>query len=52
MLELKMYIATLNLAFFFEKVPQELAGYRATVQVTRSPDQAFVRPRAWRNDEA
>lgn len=46
-----MYIATLNLAFFFDTVPQELSGIRATVQVTRIPDQAYVNPRPWRDDE-
>ncbi|KAG8898786.1 hypothetical protein FRB99_007172 [Tulasnella sp. 403] len=46
-LGLKIYIAMLNLAFFFEKTPPELASYKAFVRVTRVPAQAFVAPRPW-----
>ncbi|KAG9018278.1 hypothetical protein FRB90_011678 [Tulasnella sp. 427] len=46
-LELKIYIATLNLAFFLSEVPEELSGHRATIQISRIPDQAFVAPVAW-----
>ncbi|KAG8987464.1 hypothetical protein FRB90_003323 [Tulasnella sp. 427] len=47
MLELKVYLATLNLAFFLGPVPKELSGYGAVIQVTRSPSQAYIAPRPW-----
>lgn len=47
MLELKIYLATINMVFFFESVPKELSSYAAVIQVTRSPIQAYVAPRPW-----
>ncbi|KAG8894578.1 hypothetical protein FRB99_001131 [Tulasnella sp. 403] len=47
-LELKLFIATLNLAFFFEKVPAELGGYKPVARLTRGPSQSYVAPRAWK----
>ncbi|KIO33746.1 hypothetical protein M407DRAFT_17357 [Tulasnella calospora MUT 4182] len=46
-LELKIYIATLNLAFFLSEVPKELSSHRAKIQISRVPDQAFVAPIEW-----
>ncbi len=47
-LELKIYIATLNLAFYLSETPAALSGHRATVQVTKAPDQTYVAPAAWK----
>ncbi|KAG8893433.1 hypothetical protein FRC01_013595, partial [Tulasnella sp. 417] len=46
-LELKIYIATLNLSFFLGEVPKELSSHRAQIEVTRAPVQAYVSPRHW-----
>ncbi|KAG8948147.1 hypothetical protein FRC00_008765 [Tulasnella sp. 408] len=46
-LELKIYIATLNLAFFLSDVPKELSSHRAQIQISRVPDQAYVAPIEW-----
>ncbi|KAG8954873.1 hypothetical protein FRC04_010356 [Tulasnella sp. 424] len=46
-LELKIYIATLNLAFFLSEVPKELSSHRATIQISRVPDQTYVAPVEW-----
>ncbi|KIO21434.1 hypothetical protein M407DRAFT_125974 [Tulasnella calospora MUT 4182] len=46
-LELKIYIATLNLSFFLAEVPKELSSHRANIEVTRFPVQAYVAPRPW-----
>ncbi|KAG8984137.1 hypothetical protein FRB90_005547, partial [Tulasnella sp. 427] len=47
MLELKMFIATLNLAFFLGPVPKELSKYDPVIQLTRFPAQAYIAPRPW-----
>ncbi|KAG8954880.1 hypothetical protein FRC04_010363 [Tulasnella sp. 424] len=47
MLELKIYLATINLSLFLGSVPKELSGYGAVIQVTRSPIQAYIAPRPW-----
>ncbi|KAG8899757.1 hypothetical protein FRC01_010387, partial [Tulasnella sp. 417] len=39
-LELKVYIATLNLSFFLGEVPKELSSHRAHIELTRFPVQA------------
>ncbi|KAG8910235.1 hypothetical protein FRC01_006448 [Tulasnella sp. 417] len=46
-LELKIYVATLNLAFFRGEVPKELSSHRATIQISRMPSQAYVAPVPW-----
>ncbi|KAG8926931.1 hypothetical protein FRC01_008208 [Tulasnella sp. 417] len=46
-LELKIYLATINLAFFLGPVPKELSGNGAVIQVTRSPLQAYIAPKPW-----
>ncbi|KAG8910750.1 hypothetical protein FRC01_006150 [Tulasnella sp. 417] len=46
-LELKIYIATLNLAFFLGEVPKELSSHRAKIQISRVPDQTYVAPTEW-----
>ncbi|KAG8965600.1 hypothetical protein FRC05_003194 [Tulasnella sp. 425] len=46
-LELKIYVATLNLAFFLGEVPKELSSHRAHIEVTRFPVQAYVAPQPW-----
>lgn len=50
-LELKMFIATLNLAFFFDKVPEELDSYKPILGITRGPRMAYVAPRPWEDNE-
>ncbi|KAG8900859.1 hypothetical protein FRC00_010718 [Tulasnella sp. 408] len=50
-LELKIFIATLNLSFFLEEVPKELSSHRAKIELTRSPVQAYVAPRPWAKTE-
>ncbi|KAG8904273.1 hypothetical protein FRB99_001976 [Tulasnella sp. 403] len=47
LMELKLYIATLNLAFFFDKLPAELGGHRPQARMTRGPVQVYVAPRPW-----
>ncbi|KAG8961915.1 hypothetical protein FRC00_010882 [Tulasnella sp. 408] len=51
-LELKIYIATINLAFFLAPIPKELSGKKVVIQVTRSPLQAYVAPKPWSAVEA
>ncbi|KAG9031575.1 hypothetical protein FS837_002947 [Tulasnella sp. UAMH 9824] len=50
-LELKIFIATLNLSFFLEEVPKELSSHRAQIELTRYPVQAYVAPRTWTNTQ-
>ncbi|KAG9018268.1 hypothetical protein FRB90_011668 [Tulasnella sp. 427] len=52
LLELKMYIAALSLAFFFDKIPEELSSYVAQINVTRSPIYAYVNPKPWKEVQA
>jgi hypothetical protein len=46
-LELKLFIAQLTLAFFFEPVPKELDSYEGIEVVARHPEHSFVRPVPW-----
>jgi hypothetical protein len=46
-LELKLFIAQLALAFFFEPVPKELDSYEGIEVVARHPEHGFVRPVPW-----
>ncbi|KAG8913982.1 hypothetical protein FRC00_001149 [Tulasnella sp. 408] len=52
MLELKIYIATLNLAFFLDRTPQELSSHRAGMKLSRFPLQAYVSPKPWNSASA
>ncbi|KAG9043804.1 hypothetical protein FS837_009106 [Tulasnella sp. UAMH 9824] len=52
MLELKIYIATLNLAFFLDRTPQELSSHRAGMKLSRFPLQAYVSPKPWSSASA
>ncbi|KAG9018276.1 Meiotic recombination protein dmc1 [Tulasnella sp. 427] len=38
-LELKIYVATLNLSFFLDHVPKELSSHRAVIKLSRAPTQ-------------
>ncbi|KAG9048491.1 hypothetical protein FS837_012747 [Tulasnella sp. UAMH 9824] len=46
-LELKIYIATINVAFFLAPIPKELSGNGVVIQMTRSPVQAYIAPKPW-----
>ncbi|KAG8919816.1 hypothetical protein FRC02_001349 [Tulasnella sp. 418] len=46
-LELKIVLATLNLAFYFDKVPEELNGNGAIEVVTMKPQQCYVNLVEW-----
>lgn len=50
-LEIKLVVATLNLAFFFEEVPKELSGWKPVLGISRAPEKSYVAPRLWRDDE-
>ncbi|KAG8909062.1 hypothetical protein FRC01_007163 [Tulasnella sp. 417] len=52
MLELKIYIATLNLAFFLDRTPKELSSHRAGLKLSRFPLQAYVSPKPWTSESA
>lgn len=50
-LVLKIFIATLNLAFFFDEVPEELDSYKPILGISRAPRMAYVAPRPWHEGE-
>ncbi|KIO33748.1 hypothetical protein M407DRAFT_240906 [Tulasnella calospora MUT 4182] len=52
MLELKIYIATLNLAFFLDRTPEKLSTHRAGMKLSRFPLQAYVSPKPWTSGSA
>ncbi|KAG8939572.1 hypothetical protein FRC03_006186, partial [Tulasnella sp. 419] len=47
LLELKVIIATLSIAFFFDKVPDELNGDGIREVLTRKPRQPYVSVVEW-----
>ncbi len=46
-LELKLFMIALNLAFFFESIPSEFDTEESQEFVTRKPKNSFVRPVKW-----
>lgn len=46
-LELKLYIAMLNMEFFFDRVPKEANSMKAMELVANHPQTCVVRPKPW-----
>jgi hypothetical protein len=47
MLEIRLFLALLQMSFFFEAVPEELDGSEASEVVTVHPTKSYVRPIPW-----
>ena len=47
MLEIRLFLALLQMTFFFEAVPEDLDGSEASEVVTVHPKKSYVRPIPW-----
>jgi hypothetical protein len=47
MLEMRLFLALLQMTFFFEAIPEELDGSEASEVVTVHPTKSYVRPIPW-----
>ncbi|KAK8847633.1 hypothetical protein IAR55_005492 [Kwoniella newhampshirensis] len=52
MLELRVFIAQLNIAFFFAPISDEQNGFQRVETVTSHPRYSYISPIPWRADEA
>jgi hypothetical protein len=52
MLELRVFITQLTLAFFFAPVPEEQNSFVNYETVTNHPKQCIIRPVRWDSEEA
>jgi hypothetical protein len=51
MLEMRLIIAMLNLAFFFDRVPDEVDGMAIKEEISIQPVNCFVNPKKWSERE-
>ncbi|WWC86654.1 uncharacterized protein L201_001531 [Kwoniella dendrophila CBS 6074] len=51
LLELRVFIAHLNLAFFFAPIPQNLNGFERFDKIISHPKDCFIRPVSWDSEE-
>ena len=52
MIELRLFVCQLSLAFFFAPVDEKQSSFEAVETIATHPRQAFVRPVFWESEEA